>query len=150
MTDMERDRFRMLMMKALDGELAGSEHSEFEQYLRTPENLQEWQGFSTIQEATMSLKRKSLNPEAWDGYWNGVYNRLERGIAWLLMTVGALVLLGWGAIEALASLWQDAALPLVVKLGVIAVCAGLFLLLFSVVRERYFTAKTDKYKGVIR
>ena len=48
MTEMERDRFRMLMMKALDGELAGSEHSEFENFLRNEESADEWARFRSV------------------------------------------------------------------------------------------------------
>jgi len=150
MTDMERERFRMLMMKALDGELAGSERSEFDTFLGNPDCEREWKEFAHIKEATMSLQLKSPAPEIWDRYWDGVYNRLERGIAWMLVTLGAVILLGWGAMEAAAALWRDADLPLYVKIGIVALCVGLLLLLFSVIRERFFTMKTDKYKGVIR
>lgn len=150
MTDMETDRFRTLMMKALDSELTGAEHSEFETFLRNPACLREWQEFTHIKEATMSLKIKSPAAETWDSYWNGVYNRMERGIAWMLATIGAVLLLGWGAYEAAAAMWIDAEVPLLIKLGIIALSAGGLLLLFSVIRERWFTAKTDKYKGVVR
>lgn len=150
MNSMERDRFRLLMMKALDGELAGSEHSEFENFLRDEECRQEWQSFRKVKEATVDLKLASPAPEVWDGYWRGVYNRMERGIAWILVSLGAVVLCAWGALEAVSALWADAQVPLIVKIAIFTLAAGLFLLFFSVIRERWFTSRHDKYKEVVR
>ncbi|MCB2204844.1 hypothetical protein KQI65_08840 [bacterium] len=150
MKGMETDRFRMLMMKALDGELAGSEHSEFDNYLRDEECQQEWIAFRKVKEATMDLKLSEAAPEVWDGYWKGVYNRTERGIAWLLFTAGALLLLGYGAVEFVEKLWLDTQAPLIVKIGIFTLAGGSFLLLFSVIRERWFTSRHDKYKKVQR
>ncbi|MDT8322804.1 MAG: hypothetical protein RRA94_01730 [Bacteroidota bacterium] len=150
MTAMERDRFRMLMMKALDGELAGSEHSEFENFLREKECQQEWHAFRKVKEATMDLKLSEPVPDVWDGYWKGVYNRTERGIAWVLVTLGAAVLFAWGAIEFVSELWTDSQVPLIVRIGIFTLAGGLFLLFFSVIRERWFASRHDKYKEVQR
>ena len=150
MTDMERNRFRELMMKSLDGELVEREQIEFDTLLQNSEYRSELEEYLHIKEATMALKIKSPAPEVWDGYWDGVYNRMERGIAWLLVSIGAVLLLAWAAIEAASALWADSELPLFIKLAVGALCAGLLLLLYSVIRERWFMAKTDKYKGVVR
>jgi hypothetical protein len=38
----------------------------------------------------------------------------------------------------------------IAELGAVAFNAGILLLSVSVIRERWFTSKTDKYKGVIR
>ncbi len=150
MTEMERDRFRMLMMKALDGELAGSEHSEFENFLRTSECADEWAQFRKVKEATMSLKFTTPAPEVWDTYWTSVYNRLERGLAWLLLSLGAVTILAWGALLVAEALWNNSGVPLLMKIAIFSVAGGVFLLLFSVIRERWFTSRHDKYKEVIR
>ncbi len=81
MIRMDDDRFRMLMMKALDGELAGSEHSEFENFLSEEKRMNEWNKYRKLKEATMSLKMKTPSGEIWDSYWGGVYNCFERGFA---------------------------------------------------------------------
>jgi hypothetical protein len=150
MTDMERERFRMLMMKALDGELAGSEHSEFDNFLRQPDCATEWTQFRNLKEATMELKRTEPAAEVWDGYWTGMYNRLERGIAWLLLSLGAVILLAWGAVEVARALWTDGDLPILVKIAIFSTAGGLFLLFFSIIRERWFASRHDKYREVIR
>jgi hypothetical protein len=150
MTDMERDRFLMLMMKALDGELAGSEHSEFENFLRTKNCADEWAQFRKVKEATMALKFATPTPEVWDTYWTSVYNRLERGLAWLLLSLGAVTILAWGALLTAQALWADSQVPLLMKIAIFSVSGGLFLLLFSIIRERWFTSRHDKYNEVIR
>lgn len=150
MTDMERDRFRMLMMKALDGELAGSEHSEFDNFLRNTECADEWAQFRNVKEATMSLKFTAPAPEVWDRYWTSVYNRLERGLAWLLLSLGAVTLFAWGALLAAEAIWTDSEVPLLMKIAIFSVAGGLFLLFFSIIRERWFTSRHDKYNEVIR
>lgn len=150
MTEMERDRFRMLMMKALDGELAGSEHSEFDNFLHDNECADEWAQFRNMKEATMSLKFSAPAPEVWDTYWTSVYNRLERGLGWLLLSLGAVALLAWGAVLAAEELWADGEVPLLMKIAIFSVAGGLFLLFFSIIRERWFTSRHDIYKEVIR
>ncbi len=150
MTDMERDRFRMLMMKALDGELAGSEHSEFENFLRNQDCADEWARFRKVKEATMSLKFAAPAPEVWDSYWTSIYNRLERGLAWLLLALGAATIFAWGALRVSEALWADSHVPLLMKIAIFSVAGGLLLLLFSIIRERWFSSRHDKYKEVIR
>lgn len=150
MTELERERFRMLMMKALDGELAGSEHSEFDTFLRNAECAEEWTRYRGIKEATMALKPLSPAPEVWDHYWTGVYNRIERGLAWLLFSLGAAALLAWGALLSAEAIWADGDVPLLVKIAIYSVAGGTLLLLFSVIRERWFTARHDRYNEVIR
>ncbi|MFZ1729529.1 MAG: hypothetical protein WBQ23_06015 [Bacteroidota bacterium] len=150
MTDMERDRFRMLMMKALDGELAGSEHSEYENFLRNKDCAEEWAQFRKVKEATMSLKFASPAPEVWDTYWTSVYNRLERGLAWLLLSLGAVTIFAWGSLLAAEALWAESEVPILMKIAIFSVAGGILLLLFSVIRERWFTSRHDKYNEVIR
>lgn len=150
MTEMERDRFRMLMMKALDGELAGGEHSEFDNFLRNTECANEWAQFRNVKEATMSLKFTAPAPEVWDHYWTSVYNRLERGLAWLLLSLGAVTLFAWGALLAAEAIWADGEVPLLMKIAIFSVAGGLLLLFFSIIRERWFTSRHDKYNEVVR
>lgn len=150
MNDVERERFAQLMMKALDGELSGSDHSEFERFLARDECAAEWRQFQKVKEATMNLRISEPAPEVWDGYWSRIHNRLERGIAWLFVTLGAVVLAAWGSIEALQHLWADVQLPWFVRAAVIVLAAGALLLFISIIRERCFGARRDKYREVIR
>ncbi len=69
---------------------------------------------------------------------------LARGLGWLLLLGGALVLGGF----AIYSLVIDREAPLYIKLGVGGIYGGLALLLLSVLRQRLTARKTDKYKDV--
>ena len=44
-------------------------------------------------------------------YWSSVYNRLERGLAWILVSAGMVILLGWGAWEFVRAMVQDTEMP---------------------------------------
>ena len=87
--------------------------------------------------------------EAWDGFHDKVYNRGERGLGWLLLIVGVAVAGGYGLLR-LAVVLLAAAIPVVVRLGVFIAGAGLLVLLVSVLRERLFTRKRDRYDDVVR
>jgi uncharacterized membrane protein YqhA len=84
-----------------------------------------------------------------------VYNRAERKVAWLLVGLGAVVLLAyglWHAVPALAeSLFDATDVPVVVRGAIAALLTGAVLLIVSVVREQLTTKRTDTYdKGVSR
>ncbi|NIM52936.1 MAG: hypothetical protein GTO22_27480 [Gemmatimonadales bacterium] len=88
--------------------------------------------------------------EIWDSYWGGVYRRLERGIGWILISLGTIVLLSYGVWKGVEDLLADTTLPTVVKVAVVALIVGLIALLVSVIREKLFVRKSDPYKDVIR
>ncbi len=68
----------------------------------------------------------------------------------MFVSLGAVILFTWGSFEAAQKLWENDTMPVMVKAGIIALAAGLFTLFFSVIREKWFTRKHDKYKEVIR
>jgi len=151
-SDVQADeRARHLMMAALDGELSASDHTELERLLDgDPALAAEWRQLKRVREVTKTMSMSEPSQEIWEGYWMGVYRRLERGIAWILVSIGAIVLLSWWAWEGLENLWRDQNLPILVRAGALAVIAGLVILLVSVVREKLVLRKTDPYKDVVR
>jgi len=62
----------------------------------------------------------------------------------------AVVLLGGFLLLRLGALLLVATIPLVLRLGLFLGGAGLLLLLISVLRERSFTRRRDRYDDVIR
>ena len=87
--------------------------------------------------------------EAWDGFQAKIYNRRERGLGWLLLIIGVAVVGGYGLLR-LALTLLAVAIPAVIRLGVFIAGAGLLVLLISVLRERLFTRKRDRYDDVVR
>jgi anti-sigma factor RsiW len=78
-------------------------------------------------------------------YWKSVYNRLERGLAWILLSIGTIVLLCYGGFRLVEHLIRDPQIAWWVKGGVLAVVFGLAILAVSLLRERLAVGKVDKY-----
>jgi hypothetical protein len=147
----DRERVNRLMMAALDGEIATDERDDLDRVLeRHPEIRQEYRMMQRVKEVTGTMTYREPPEEIWDRYWVSIYNRLERGIGWILISVGAIALLSWGAWRVIEALWGDAGIPVGVKLAIFAVAAGLLILAVSVVREKLFTYRHDPYKEIER
>jgi anti-sigma factor RsiW len=145
------DRARHLMMAALDGELSREDQMALERLLQQDAALRaEWRQLQRVKEVTTTMSLRDPPEEVWDRYWHGVYQRFERGLAWILVSLGAIVVLSWGAWEGLRELWNDQQLPVLVKAGSFALIVGLVMLAVSVLREKLFIRRTDPYKDVIR
>jgi hypothetical protein len=139
------------MMAALDGELSADERRELDGVFDDhPEIRHEFAVLRRVKEVTGSMAYKEPPEEIWDRYWLSVFNRVERGIGWILISTGAVVLLAWGAWRWLEALWGDAGLPLFAKLAIMAVSVGLLVLCVSVIREKLFAYRRDPYKEIER
>lgn len=144
-------RQRELLMRALDDELEPTEREELERLLSdNPELREEWVRLSRLKEVTGNMKLRNPPEELWAGYWTSVYSRLERGLAWILVSIGAIVLGSWGAWQAVRDLMADADLPTFIKWSILALVVGLVMLLVSVLRHRIFVSQTDPYKEIER
>jgi len=93
------------------------------------------------------MKYKEPPGEVREGYWSRVYNRLERGLGWILTSIGAMSLLFYKAIE---SLIKDPTLAVFLKVVILILLAGVVILFVSVVRERIFSYKKDKYAKEVK
>ncbi|MFH1143290.1 MAG: zf-HC2 domain-containing protein [Candidatus Eisenbacteria bacterium] len=142
---------RILISGYLDGELTPDERAAFERELaRDPALGHELDALQSMREVTARMKLKEFPDAVWDRYWEGTYNRLERRIGWILLSLGATVLLAVGLYGLAVALLKDAGEPWWIRAAVGAVCAGLAILCVSVVRERLVTAKKDPYREVKR
>ena len=145
------ERARRLMMGALDHELSRQEQGELSELLTSDAVLDaEWKQLQRVKEVTQGMALQRPPHEVWDGYWVGVYRRLERGIGWILLSIGAIVLVSWGAWEGVQELLRDVETPTMVKVGILAVIVGIVVLFISVVREKLIVRRNDPYKDVIR
>ena len=87
---------------------------------------------------------------ALDRFWLGVYSRLERGLAWVLVSISAATLLGYGAYAFVTEFLSDAGVPLAVRFGTTGLLLGILLLLLGVVRERIRAHTNDPFRRVRR
>jgi len=69
-----------------------------------------------------------------------------QNIALILMGLGVLALLGWAA----TAFFSESDIPLVVRIAVGAIGAGILILIGIAVKDRLGKGKTDKFKGVER
>lgn len=152
MTQKPRDeRLRHLMMAALDGELEAAERSELDRQLAADRELSaEWQRLEKLKELTMTSTISNPPEEQWGTYWQSVYNRVERGIGWILVSLGTTVLVFYGLWEAVDALLADTDTPGFIKAALVALGGGTAVLLISVVREKLFVRQHDPYKEVER
>lgn len=145
------DRARRLVMGALDGELTVEEQEELQRLLDADPTLQaEWNRLVRVKEVTKTMTLPALPDEVWEDYWSSVYSRIERGIGWILTSVGAIVLLGYVAWTVVQELLADVTVPLFVRAALLTVAIGLVVLFVSVVREKLFIRRKDPYKDVKR
>lgn len=151
MMQSEKDRFHILLMGAIDEELTDDEEREFQKLLDdSPEYQKEFEQYKRLKEVTTGMRPKSPSVEIWDTYWMDVRNKIERGIGWLLFTIGSVILLTYGGFKLVESIVSEPHLLWIVKAGILLLMGGISVLLVSVIRERMFTYKKDPYKEIIR
>ena len=144
------DRIAHLMMLALDGEATDDERAELDAALAQPEAAAEWARLNKLKEVTEMTSWHHPPDALWETYRDGVYNRLERGFAWVLVSIGAITLMAWGAYTAASELLADPAVPGPIKLALGSLALGGIILFVSVARERLFTRRHDPYKEIER
>jgi len=115
-----------------------------------PVLLREFEQMKALKILTAQHRPDDLPPEKWDQYWQGVYPRLERGLGWMLMSLGALVLLIYGSWEIAKEWILSPDIPLWIKAAGISFWTGLAILLISVIREKLFLHKQERYKDIQR
>jgi hypothetical protein len=144
-------REQELLMKAVDGLLSDDEKKELAGLKQKNPGLEaELQSLQSLKEATMEMKLRNAPEETWDRYWAGVYARMERGLAWLLISIGAALLSGFAMYSWTTTVLGDANTPMFLRIAIGALSVGFAILLVSVVREKIFTRKSDKYREVVR
>lgn len=143
----DRERAQHLMMAAVDGEITPAERQELDTLVAgSPDLAAEWARMHRVKEVTSTMSLKPPPEEVWDRYWTDVYHRAERGAAWVLLSVGAIVLAAYAIWTAIEHLFEDTSVPVLVRFAVGAVALGFAILAVSVVREKLFTRSRDPYE----
>ena len=92
-----------------------------------------------------------VDPEKdWEEYWSSLYNRLERGIGWIIFSIGAILTLTFFGFQLIKELIRDPRIALCAKVGLISLILGFAILFVSVLRERITISKTDKYSKEVK
>ena len=148
MFDPERDG--PLLSGYADGELEADSRELVEAWLMLDGRArEELARLVRLKAFTDHLILRQAPSEAWDDLVASRSRWYERGMAWTLLSI-ALLLMGVYLLPRLLAFMVAGAVPMVLRLGLLAGAAGLVLLLISVVRERFFTRKRDRYDDVTR
>lgn len=147
---MSCDEFKPLLTGRVDGELAAEDRARLEEHLETcADCARELEELRRLKEDLAMLKFKEPADVELERYWKGVYNRLERGVGWILVSVGAIVLLCYGAFELIEEVIRNPAVGLALKIGLCALVGGLIVLFVSLFRERLLVRRLDRYSKEI-
>jgi len=140
-----------LLSAYVDGELDADQVARVEAHLAShPETRHEVSRLRRLKEVTGAMKLLDAPDEEWETFWNNIYNRAERSLGWFALTLGAVLVGGYGLYLAVASLLSTSELPWFVKGGIFALCFGVFLLLVSLIRERIYVRKRTRYDEIKR
>ncbi len=139
------------IMGLIDGELSTVQKKELREHLQTCSSCQKkYEAFVGLKNEAKEMKLKKLPEMYWDDYWDHVYNRMERGISWVLLSIGFILLLIYGSYEVLYDFFINPAKPLVLKMGVGIFTLGVVILFVSVFREKLMVRRMDQYRSVKR
>lgn len=145
------DRLRELIVKEVDELTTSEEKIELKNLLKkNPKSIQELNEQKKLKELSNKMRLKSPSQEVFDSYWTGVYNRIERGVGWIIFSIGAVILITYGLFKLTETLINDPQLETIIKIGTIGVIAGIVIIFVSIIREKLTIHKTDKYKEVQR
>jgi predicted anti-sigma-YlaC factor YlaD len=141
------ERHTLDLMRYIDREMTAEERLEFEKHLAVCDQCRNMLNeMNQMKEATDTVKIADLPEAVWERYWTGIYNRIERSVAWFLFIAGALILTLYGLFKVVT----DPGVTTIVGLGVIFLVVGFAVLMLSVLREKLAVNKVDKYISEVK
>ena len=146
---MDHQKIKELISSYHDREVNDKDKQVLDEHLKKcSECRKEFEEMGKFEEVMGKMQFKKPKKEMWQVYWNTVYNRLERRIGWILLSIGGMILLFFGGYKVLEGIIQDSSTPLLLKIGILAVLGGVAVLLVSLLREQIFVHKRERYKEV--
>ncbi len=134
--------YKDLMMAYLDDELDAEQRKEFEEHIASCRQCSaEFEEFKELKKLTENVKLVEPEERIWQQYWGGIYNRLERGVGWILFSVSAILLLIYAGFKIIEAVIKDPAVENWLKAALLILLAGLAILFVSVARERLYFLK---------
>jgi len=146
---MDHQKIKELISSYIDGELHSRDKQMVDEHLKQcAECRKEFEEMGKFEEVMGKMQFKKPQKEVWEVYWSTIYNRLERRIGWILLSIGGMILLFFGGYKAVEGIIQDPSISFLLKIGILAVLGGVVILLVSLLREQIFVHKRERYKEV--
>ncbi len=140
-----------LMMAYLDSELDDTQNKMLQEHLALcPQCSKELEEFKSLKSMTDNITLSVPEDQVWQRYWDNVYNRLERGMGWMFMSVAAICLGVFAGFKLIESIVTDPSVSLFLKVALLVLILGLSILLISIMRERLYFWKNDRYRHIRR
>ena len=148
---MNCNEYKDLLTAYLDNELSDEQKAGLEKHLQTCQSCKvELDEFRKLISITDEITLMEPEDKLWESYWSGTYNRCERGIGWILFGIASIALMIYCGFKFVEAIVEDPTIGVMLKIGILAMIAGLAILFVSVLREKLFFWKNDRYKDVRR
>jgi len=139
------------MMALLDDELDKDKMKDVIDHLETCKKCSDdYASIKKVKEITGKMTFKKLPEFYWDDYWNHIYNRLERGLSWIFVSLGAIIILCFTVWKFLDIFIAKQNIHPLLKAGIFIFFIGIIILIISVLREKIMVRRVDKYKEIER
>ncbi|WP_372368336.1 zf-HC2 domain-containing protein [Candidatus Uabimicrobium sp. HlEnr_7] len=148
---MDCEQVKILLMAQEDGEITSSQQEKLHKQLENCSDcscLQYWQSFAETEAEMQKIKFVEPQEQAWNIYWDGIYNRLERRLGFIFVSFGAVILIAYTMYELLKELMWNVETPALVRAGLAIFIIGMIILFVSVVRERLVLRKHDPFERI--
>jgi len=141
----DHERYEILLVKATDGVLSTEERGELDEHLAGCADCRaELADFNLIKETTDAMTARILADATIEPPREPGSARRILGLGFVLLLCGALLLLGFAGY----TLFTDARVPLIVKVGAGALGLGVLVLSAYVAALRRRAARRDPYKEI--
>ena len=143
----ECETMQALLSGYVDDELDTEQRRKVETHLDIcPSCRNELRQMNLVAEAASQLSVRPLPDDVWDTFLEDVYNRLERRTGWVLFWAGLCAVLLYGVYHFALDPWATPLQKALVALP----AAGACVLFVSVLRQRLFVARTDRYSRDVK
>jgi hypothetical protein len=144
---MKDEEVQQLMMKVVDAVASPEEERALAEAIEGNERWgAELRAFKKIKEVTENMQFNELPDSYWSGYWKDIYRRTERALAWILISIGLMVIFSIFAYMGLLQFYSDPEVSVAMKIGVSLAVLGGIIMIVSIVRERLFARKHERYE----
>jgi len=140
-----------LLMGYLDDELSPDETKRIEAHLsECKECAEELERYKKLNDIVQPLDFVTIEDKLMENYWSKGVRKIERNLAMFFLFAGLSILTGFGIVQIVIKVWYAADIPLLIKISIFVSLAGGAALLLSILREKLFLSKKQRYSNIRR